>query len=113
MLMGEKEMDNMLPSDTTGQNITEGNRRKSYSEVVTGEERRKARVFVGDSIVRKMYRALSKGDDVVGYFPGANIEAITERVEKIMGPGNGGSILVHVCTNNAEMEGTTVVVKKY
>ena len=33
MSMGEKEMDNMLPSDTTaGQNITEGNRRKSYSE---------------------------------------------------------------------------------
>ena len=41
MLMGKKEMDNMLPSDTTtGQNVTEGNRRKRYSGVVIkgGEE---------------------------------------------------------------------------
>ena len=30
-----------------------------------------ARVFVGDSIVRKSDRALSKGDDVVVCFPGA------------------------------------------
>ena len=33
-------------------------------------------VFVGDSIVRK-------GDDVVVCIPGAKIEAITERVEKL------------------------------
>ena len=35
-------------------------------------------------------------------FPGATIEAITERVEKILGPGKGGSILVHAGTDNAE-----------
>ena len=35
MLMGEKEMGNMLPVDTTaGLNMTEGIRRKSYSELV-------------------------------------------------------------------------------
>ena len=35
MLMGEREMDNLLPGDTTaGQNATEGIQRKSYSEVV-------------------------------------------------------------------------------
>ena len=28
-----------------------------------------------------------------------------------MGPGKGGSILVHVGTNNAEREGTTIVRK--
>ena len=44
--------------------------------------RRRARVFVGDSIVRKTGRALSKGDDVVVCFSGAKIEAITGRVEK-------------------------------
>ena len=36
MLMGEEEMDNMLPSTmTAGQNLMEGIKRKSYSEVVT------------------------------------------------------------------------------
>ena len=40
---------------------------------------------MGDSIVRKIDRALSKGDDVVVCFPGAKIEAITERVEKNLG----------------------------
>ena len=64
MLMDEREIDNMLPGDTTaGQNVTEGIRRKCYSEVVTEGVRRRARVFVGDSIVRKTDRALSKGDD--------------------------------------------------
>ena len=30
-----------------------------------------------------------------------------------MGPGKGGSILVHVGTNNAEWEGKTAIVKTY
>ena len=35
MLTGEREMDNLLPGETTaGQNATEGIRRMSYSEVV-------------------------------------------------------------------------------
>ena len=36
-----------------------------------------------------------------------------ERVEQIMGRGNGGSILVHIGTNNADKEGTTAIVEKY
>ena len=36
-----------------------------------------------------------------------------ERVEQIMGRGNGGSILVHIGTNNADEEGTTAIVEKY
>ena len=32
---------------------------------------------------------------------------------QIIGPGKGGSILVHVGTNNVEREGTTVIVRKY
>ena len=44
-------------------------------------------------------------------FPGVKIQATTERVEKIMGPGKGGSILVHIGTNNAEMEGTTAIFR--
>ena len=30
-----------------------------------------------------------------------------------MGSGKGGSVLVHVGTNNAEREGTTAIVRKY
>ena len=36
-----------------------------------------------------------------------------ERVEEIMGSGNGGSILVHIGTNNADKEGTTAILEKY
>ena len=57
MLMGEREMDNLLPGDTTaGQNATEDIRRKSYSEVVI-EVKRRAKVFVRDSIVGKTNRS--------------------------------------------------------
>ena len=38
---------------------------------------------------------------------------MTERVEKIMGRGKGGTILVHIGTNNADKEGTTAIVEKY
>ena len=68
---------------------------------------------MGDSIVRKTDRILNKGDDVVVCLPGAKIEAIIERVENIVGSGKGGSVLVHVGTNNVEREGTTAIVRKY
>ena len=45
--------------------------------------------------------------------PGAKIKAITERVKNIVGSGKGGSVLVHVGTNNVEREGTTAIVRKY
>ena len=97
----------------SGQNVMEGIERKSYSAAVIEGVRKRARVFVGDSIVRKTDRALNKGDDVVICLPGAKIEAITERVENIVGSGKGGSVLVHVGTNNVEREGTTAIVRKY
>ena len=53
------------------------------------------------------------GEDVVVCPPGARIEHVTERIEQVMGAGKGGSILVHIGTNNADREGTTVIVKKY
>ena len=65
-LMGEREMDNMLRGDTTaGQNATEGIRRKCYSKVVIEGTRRRARLFVGDSLVRKTDREINKGGNVV------------------------------------------------
>ena len=96
-----------------GQNVMEGIERKSYSAAVIEGVRKRARVFVGDSIVRKTDRVLNKGDDVVVCLPGAKIEAITERVKNIVGSGKGGSVLVHVGTNNVEREGTTAIVRKY
>ena len=94
------------------QNVMEGIEQKSYSAAVIEGVRKRARVFVGDSIVRKTDRVLNKGDDVVVCLPGAKIEAITKRVENIVGSGSG-SVLVHVGTNNVEREGTTAIVRKY
>ena len=45
--------------------------------------------------------------------PGVKIEAITERVEDIVGSGKGGSVLVHVGTSNVEREGISAIVRKY
>ena len=75
--------------------------------------KRKTRIFVGDSIVRKTDTRLSKGEDLVVCLPGARIEHVTERVGQIMGRGNGGFILVHIGTNNTDKEGTTAIVEKY
>ena len=97
----------------SGHNWMEGIERKSYSAAVIEGVRKRARVFVGDSIVRKTDRVLNTGDDVVVCLPGAKIEAITERVKNIVGSGKGGSVLVHVGTNNVEREGTTAIVRKY
>ena len=106
----KKGQENSTDENRIGQ---EGERRKSYSEAVIYGIKRKSRIFVGDSIVRKTDTRLSKGEDVVVCLPGARIEHVTERVEQIMGRGNGGSILVHIGTNNADKEGTTAIVKKY
>ena len=62
---------------------------------------------MGDSIVRKTDKVLNKGDDVVVCLHGAKIETIIERVENVVGSGSGGSVLVHIGTNNVEREGTT------
>ena len=97
----------------SGQNVMEGIERKSYSAGVIEGVRKRARVFVGNSIVRKTDRVLNKGDDVVVCLPGAKIQVITERVKNIVGSGKGGSVLVHVWTNNVEREGTTAIVRKY
>ena len=96
-----------------GEKRQEGERRKKYSAAVIEGIKRNATTYVGDSIVRKTDARLNKGEDVVVCLPGARIEHVTERVEKIMGRGNGGTILIHVGTNNADKEGTTAIVEKY
>ena len=87
---------------------------RQWTAAVIDGIKRNSRIYVEDSIVRKTASRLSKGDIVV-CLPGARIEHVTERVEQIMGRGkcNGGSVLVHVGTNNADKEGTTSIVEKY
>ena len=87
--------------------------RRSYSEAVIEGASRTERVFMGDSILRKTDKTLNKGEDVVVCLPGSRIENATERVGNVLGHGQGGSILVHVGTNNADKEGTTRIVQRY
>ncbi|KAI0228112.1 hypothetical protein LSAT2_021401 [Lamellibrachia satsuma] len=49
--------------------------------------RRKARMFVGDSIVMKTDTSLDKGEDVIDGFPGTKLDAIPEIVEEILVQG--------------------------
>ena len=58
----------------------EGERRKSYSAAVIDGIKRKSRICVGDSMVRKTDSRLSKGEVVVVCRPGARIEHVSERV---------------------------------
>ena len=110
----EKGQENSTEENQIGGWIgQEGERRKSYSAAVIDGIKRDSRIYVGDSIVRKTDTRLSKGEDVVVCLPGARIEHVIERVEEIMGRGNGGSILVHIETNNADKEGTTAILEKY
>ena len=55
-----------------------------------------------DSLKQRRFACLEEA-----CLPGAKIEGITERVENFMGSDKGGSVLVHVGTNNVEREGTT------
>ena len=68
---GERERE----TEAAGQNVMEGIHRKSYSEAVIEGMRKRARVFVGDSIVRKTDIVLNKGDDMVVCLLGAKNRA--------------------------------------
>ena len=91
----------------------DGVRRKSHSAAVIDGIKRNSTIYVGDSIVRKTDSTLNKDEDIVACLPGASIEHVTERVQMIMGGGNGGTLLVRIGTNNTDKEGTTAIVKKY
>ena len=110
----KKGQENSTEENRIGGRIgQEGERMKSYSAAVIDGIKRNTTIYVGDSIIRKTDLRLSTGEDVLVCLPGARIEHVTERVEKIMGRVNGGTILVHVGTNNTDKEGTTAIVEKY
>ena len=91
----------------------DGERRKTYSAAVIDGIKRNSTIYVGDSIVRKTYSTLNKDEDIVVCLSGARIEHVPEIVQRTMGRGKGGIILVHIGTNNADKEATTTIVKKY
>ena len=106
----EKSMDG---TNIVGEKRQEGERRNKYSAAMIEGIKRNATTYLGYSIVKNTDTRLNKGEDVVVCLPGARIEHVTERVEKIMGRGKGGTTLVHVGTNNADKAGTTVIVDKF
>ena len=79
-------------------------KRRSYSEAVIKGALRTERVFMGDSILRKTDRTLSKGEDVVVCLPGARIEHVTERVENVLGHGQGG-VYISTCRDEQCRQG--------
>ena len=86
---------------------------RSFGHVVSQGKARKARVFMGNSIIRKVDKTVNRGDDITVCLPGANIEDIAVKAGQVMGGGTGGAILVHVGTNNAEKEGMSAIIGKY
>ena len=110
----KKGQDNSTEENRIGGRMgQERERRKRYSAAVIDGIKRNTMIYVGDSIIRKTDSRLNNGEDVVVCLPGARIEHVTGRVEKIMGRGNGGTILVHVGMNNADKEGTSAIVEQY
>ena len=91
------------PLSTSSQIRQDGERRKTYSAAVIEGFKRNSAIYVGDSIVRKTDSRLNKGDDVVVCLPGARIEHVTERVEKIIGRRKGGRELTG--THRDELRG--------
>ena len=94
----------------SGQNVMEGIELKSYSADRGGEEESDGVCGGFDSYEDR--DSLKQGRRCGGLLVVAKIEAITERVKNIVGSGKGGSVLVHVRTNNVEREGTTAIVRK-
>ena len=81
--------------------------------MVSHGKARKARVFMGDSIIRKVDKIVNRGDYITVCLPGAKIENISEKAGQVMGGGTGCAVLVHVGKNNAEKEGTSSIFDKY
>ncbi|KAK2187196.1 hypothetical protein NP493_176g03058 [Ridgeia piscesae] len=80
-------------------------KRRSYSEAVIEGALRTERLFMGDSILRKTDRTLSKGEDVVVCLPGAS-------VANLLGHVQGGSILVQGFPTNCAALRTRAVTHR-
>ena len=85
-------------------------------ELLQGEQKRHEVIYIGDSIVRKIDRTVCRGrkeKTTTVCLPGARVDDVRKRFDQVMGPRTGGSICVHVGTNDADKEGTTAIVGKF
>lgn len=116
--------------------------KKSYSRVVQGEgvlvsnrfsqlgcgdvgglemgnvtERvREETIVMGDSLIRRVDSVVcrrGKGKCVRVCLPGAGLGDVQARVGEVMGPGKGGSILVHAGTNDIGRKGSEEIMGRY
>ena len=85
---------------------------RSFADVVSQGKVRKAQVFVGDAIIRKVNTVVNRGDITV-CLPGAQIEDVAEKAGQVMAVGTRGDVLVHVGANSTEKDGTSAVVGTY
>ena len=60
---------------------------RSFDDVVSQGKARKARVFLRDSIIRKVDTIVNRGEDITVCLPGAKIEDIAENEGQVMGGG--------------------------
>ena len=86
---------------------------KVRTDVVSQGKVRKARMFLGDSTIRKLDKGVKRGEDIMVCLPGTKIEDVAEKAGQVMGGGTGGAVLVYVGTNNAEKEGTSAIIGNY
>ena len=86
---------------------------RSFADVVSQGKARKAWIFMGDSIIRKVDKIVNRGEDIMVCLPGTKIEDVAEKAGQIMGGGMGGAVPLHVGTTNAEKEGTLAIIGKY
>ena len=54
---------------------------RSIADAVSQGKARKARIFMGDSIIRKVDKIINRGDDMTVFLPGAKIEDCTGIVD--------------------------------
>ena len=106
----KKGLENGTEENRIGQ---EGERRKLFSSSDRWHQE-KVEDFCGRLYSSEDRYKIEQGGGRSSVFTGSKDRACDrERVEKIMGRGKGGTILVHIGTNNADKEGTTTIVDKY
>ena len=82
-------------------------------EVLQGLKKRDEVIYMGYLIVRKIDRTACRGrkeKTTTVCLPGVGVDDVRKRVGQVMGQGAGGSICVHVETNDAYKNGTTAIV---
>ena len=82
-----------------------------FTDVVSLGKTRIARIFTGDSIIRKADKVVNREQDITVCLPGAKTEDVADKAGRT--GDTRGAVLVHVGMNNTEKEGTSAIIGKY